>query len=196
MSYPWSKEVREGGERVWIADTHAGHTPSVEPALPGAWDCIPSPPKGHSKWGPAHSTATPFPSSRPFFGSPANRGKHQNHRQKQGKRKGPWEPRSKTLPAGANSSTPACLAASTLLWRTLASWFWSILNRLMLTLLYTFVHWLRMNNVNVLVISVIFVLSINAAVTIRLSLLWLNHCYCFHVDCLKNNKIVTFLVIL
>lgn len=100
------------------------------------------------------------------------------------------------LPRGADSSTPACLAASTQLWRTLASWFWSILNRLMLTLLYTSVHWLRMNNVNTLVVSVLFVLSINAVVTIWLSLLWLNHCYCFHVDYLKNNKIVTFLVIL
>lgn len=37
----------------------------------------------------------------------------------------------------------------------------------MLTLPYTFVHCWRMNNVNIIVISVISVSSINAVVTIR-----------------------------
>lgn len=148
--------------------------------------------RGHSKWGLAHALQLLFLQAGP--------GWYPN------KQRETPEPQAETGEWPMAAQEYSCLEGQTaalqpawqqaLCFGRLASRFWSILNRLMLTLLYTFVYWLRMNNVNILVISVVFVLSINAVVTIRLSLLWLNHCYCFHVDYLKNNKIVTFLVIL
>lgn len=89
--------MQQGCQGGWAKSLNsrydAGHTLSVEPALPGAQGCISAPPRGHSTQGPAHGTVALFPLTRPCFDTPTNRGKHQNHRQKQGKRQGPWQPR-------------------------------------------------------------------------------------------------------
>lgn len=195
MSYPCSKDVREGGQRVWIADMmQVTHFQWSQPCLELRTASLRHP-GDTAREGQPMALWLFFLWPGPALIPQQTEGNTRTTGRSRGSGRAHGSP-GLQLPGGADSSTPACLAASTLLWRTLASWFWSILNRLMLTLLYTFVHWLRMNNVNTLVISVLFVLSINAVVTIRLSLLWLNHCYCFHVDYLKNNKIFIFLVIL